>query len=178
MAESQGKVNRARPAAARKTAKGRKSRGSVLDFREIPSPPARARCSGVLDVRSAGAAHPASNDGSASGAVLAEGPPEKSEAVLSLAASGLTLVEIFAELGLSDPEDEDERRRLEEIVQRGRSLGIAALKQAQYRAALEGRVTAQAQMLELLGANSADPLAVEPVTVTRHILDAPGHAED
>ena len=104
--------------------------------------------------------------------------PEKSEAVLSLAASGLTLVEIFAELRLSDPEDEDERRRLEEIVQRGRSLGIAALKQAQYRAALEGRVTAQAQMLELLGANSADPLAVEPVTVTRHILDAPGHGED
>lgn len=133
----------------------RQKREGVLDCRDVPSPPPLRRSRAEAE---------------------AAGGPDAA-AVMRLAASGLSLGEILAELGWAEELSDVQRAAVEAAMRRGRALGSAALKQAQYRAALEGRVTAQAQMLALLEDGPTDS-GSEGVTVRRRILDATDDAGD
>jgi hypothetical protein len=73
------------------------------------------------------------------------------EQVSRLAAHGLDEEEIRARLELPARLDEVSEAALREAFRRGQLLGRAAIKEAQFEAALRGRVTAQTQVLVRLG---------------------------
>lgn len=95
----------------------------------------------------------------AGGEPPAAGPdePEAAEApslaarVQSLAAQGLAEAEIRAVLELPERLDDPSEQALAEAFRNGQLLGRAQIKQAQFQAALRGRVTAQTQVLARLG---------------------------
>jgi hypothetical protein len=95
------------------------------------------------------------------------------EAVASLAECGLTLAEIFAELGVPSALPLSERQAAEAAFRKGRASGIARIKRAQFEAALSGKTGAQAQVLRSLGALPADESAITgEVAVVREIIGA------
>jgi hypothetical protein len=69
--------------------------------------------------------------------------------VEALAGQGLKLEEILAELGCEPPESSELGSRVEAAIRKGRALGAARIKKAQYEAALGGSVSAQSHMLKL-----------------------------
>ena len=71
--------------------------------------------------------------------------------VAALAACGLTLQEVTAELGVPSKLPRKHREAFEIAFKRGRASGIARVKQAQFAAALEGKTSAQAELLKRLG---------------------------
>ncbi|HKI97184.1 MAG TPA: hypothetical protein VKB51_01795 [bacterium] len=73
------------------------------------------------------------------------------ERVRELAARGLDEAEIRALLRLPGRLKPRAERQLMEAFREGQLLGRARIKQAQYEAALQGRVTAQTQVLARLG---------------------------
>lgn len=77
--------------------------------------------------------------------------PTLAEQVQALATQGLAEAEIRAVLSLPERLDAAAERELAEAFAHGQLLGRAQIKQAQFQAALRGRVTAQAQVLARLG---------------------------
>ncbi len=73
------------------------------------------------------------------------------KAIACMAAQGLTLAEILAELGLPRTLSGPQREAAELAYRKGRASGIAQVKRAQFKAALEGKTSAQAQVLKRLG---------------------------
>ena len=67
--------------------------------------------------------------------------------VLELAQHGHTQGEILICLGIQSPLEIEQQQEFQEAVRRGHALGRAEIKKAQYQAALEGKVTAQSQVL-------------------------------
>jgi hypothetical protein len=127
---------------------------------EAPSAPKRAR---KRDAPRQGAPEGAQADTSA------EAEPLDMEA---LAARGLTPEEIRAFLGLSLPLKPGHLAEMEPALERGRLIGRARLKLAQFEAALQGRVSAQTQMLARLGDELFEQAEEDPeVAVVRRILD-------
>jgi hypothetical protein len=64
---------------------------------------------------------------------------------------GLTLEEIRAYLGERMDEEPLGEEELNALLEQGRVLGRARVKEARFEAALAGKVTAQAEVLALLG---------------------------
>jgi hypothetical protein len=77
--------------------------------------------------------------------------PSLEERVTSLAAKGLDEAEIRARLGLPATLDEPSEHLLSLAYRRGQLLGRARVKEALFNSALQGRVTAQLQVLRRLG---------------------------
>ena len=73
------------------------------------------------------------------------------KSIACMAAQGLTLAEILAELGLPRTLPDPQRKAAELAYRKGRASGIAQVKRAQFKAALEGKTSAQAQVLKRLG---------------------------
>ena len=90
--------------------------------------------------------------------------------VEQLAGMGLTLPEILASLGHWAPLPEPLRGDLELAVARGRAKGSARIKEAYYNLALEGALSAQKHMLDLL-TDVAEPARKGPLRVVRKILE-------
>lgn len=106
----------------------------------------------------------------------AESTAERLTAVTRLAAQGLDLAEVKARLGLPAEDTPAAEAALRAAMERGRLLGRAAIKHAQYEAALGGRVTAQSQVLARLGADDEEREAVQ---VTRRVIsEGDGHGTD
>ncbi len=129
---------------------------SVLDSLETPShPPGNAKRSGNTPEND-----PVGDAGESPGST-GESPGSTGAgldlaAVERLAGQGLTLAEILVELGWEEPLRPSRKVQLEAAIKRGRAKGSAALKQAHYNAAIEGRVSAQSRMLSMLEENN-DP---------------------
>jgi hypothetical protein len=97
-------------------------------------------------------------------------------AVEALAAQGLSLDQILFELGVEPELPPSLRVRAEAALKKGRALGAARIKKAQYEAALGGSVSAQCHMLELLqDAESEDEVTV---TVERVVIGDEGSSEE
>jgi hypothetical protein len=77
--------------------------------------------------------------------------PALERQVCALAARGLAEEEIRARLELPPRMDDGTELMLAEAFRRGQLLGRARVKEAQFEAALQGRVTAQAHVLARLG---------------------------
>ena len=97
-------------------------------------------------------------------------------AVESLAAQGLSLEQILLELGAEAELQPSLKVRAEAALKKGRALGAAKIKKAQYEAALGGSVTAQSHMLELL--QDAEPEDEVTVTVERVVIGDEGTSEE
>jgi hypothetical protein len=95
--------------------------------------------------------------------------------VESLAAQGLSRDQIFAELGVESEPPPTAQVRVEEAMKKGRALGAARIKKAQYEAALAGSVSAQSHMLELL--QEAPRSNAHTVTVRRVVIGGDGDGE-
>jgi hypothetical protein len=101
-------------------------------------------------------------------------PPEEpplEDRVSALAAKGLDEAEIRARLGLPAALDAPTEHLLSLAYRRGQLLGRARVKEALFNAALQGRVTAQLQVLRRLG----EPLGDDGDDVEG---DAPGGPSD
>ncbi|MCZ6843438.1 MAG: hypothetical protein O7G32_11485 [SAR324 cluster bacterium] len=83
------------------------------------------------------------------------GPVDWSE-VSTLAGYGLTEAEIHAKLELPGALSGNELEAFTAAIHQGRLLSSAEVKQAQHKAALNGQVTAQGRLLELLNSESDD----------------------
>ena len=96
------------------------------------------------------------------------------KAVANMAGHGLTLSEIFEELGLPEPLPKSQRVAAELAFKKGRASGIAQVKRAQFQAALDGKTSAQAQVLKRLGvAEEGDSALNSEIEVVREIIDVP-----
>lgn len=150
-------------AGAARNGKGRKAvspdkKGEgVLDNRHVPSPAHRRK----RESEEVPAALAVDGEG-ASLTPQAAREDSDLEAVERLAARGLNMEEILVELGWDGPLPPSRKVRIEAAIKKGRALGSAALKQAHYQAALEGKVTAQSHMLSLLGAAQPETAEEEP----------------
>lgn len=94
------------------------------------------------------------------------------EAVATLAAYGLTAEEILVKLEVPLPLPAGKRKEFAAAIRRGRALGSAKIKQAQFEAALEGRVSAQSHVLSTLGSGDDKGATTggEPIRVIREII--------
>lgn len=104
-----------------------------------------------------------------------EAAPSLAQQVARLAARGLDEAEIRVRLELPEALDAERERTLAEAFRRGQLLGRAQIKEAQYEAALQGRVTAQTRVLARLGEWPGEEGgeaggAAEDVEVVRRIL--------
>jgi hypothetical protein len=102
------------------------------------------------DARSA-PAHEFADAADATDAPAGTEAPPLPQRVAALAARGLDEAEIRVRLGLPEALDARSERMLAEAFRHGQLLGRAAIKEAQFEAALGGRVTAQTQVLARLG---------------------------
>ena len=102
-------------------------------------------------------------------------PFEEAE-LLPLAESGLSEEEILAELGWEEALAPSQRAVFEAILKKGRALGRAKLKRAQYQAALEGKVSAQSHLLARMDPESGASPEDEEIEVVREVLD-PGEKD-
>jgi hypothetical protein len=117
--------------------------GGVLPFRprESAAPPRPAR-----------RRKPRAAEGAADGCAPADEPQAAlADQVAALAARGLDEEEIRARLELAEALDGPTERVLAAAFRRGQLLGRAQIKEAQFEAALRGRVTAQTRVLARLG---------------------------
>ncbi len=94
--------------------------------------------------------------------------------IAAMAGRGLTLDEIASLLDQPLPTDATRRHAVEAAWRRGRLVGLARIKDANYEAALKGGVTAQKHVLDLLREPALDDhKEAEGVTVVRRMLEAP-----
>lgn len=95
--------------------------------------------------------------------------------IAAMAGRGLTLDEIATLLDRPLSTDPGRCEAVEAAWRRGRLVGLARIKDANYEAALKGGVTAQKQVLDLLREPPADGggKASGGVTVVRRMLEAP-----
>lgn len=169
------------PAKPPAKARRRKAPGTLLEARGLPSPlppRRRRRKPPAAPEPAAGKKPPAPPEDSAA-------PPERSaparksgvdlEQVEKLAACGLSLEQIVAELGLKRPPGARMRVRMEAAIKRGRARGSAELKRAHYQAALNGSVTSLKEMLARLEEEEDEP--DEDWIVEEVILHGPKGAE-
>ena len=68
----------------------------------------------------------------------------------TLAGQGLNEEQVLAVLGVEGELNAEAEARLEASMRKGRALGAARIRKAQYEAALKGSVTAQSQLLKAL----------------------------
>ena len=94
------------------------------------------------------------------------------EKIASLAAIGLNEDEIETTLEAALEVDPISDERFEEAVELGRIKGLVRIKAAQYEAALQGKVTAQAQVLARLEGDMVEEGEGEErdIKVTRKII--------
>lgn len=94
------------------------------------------------------------------------------EKIASLAAIGLNEDEIETTLEAALEADPISDERFEEAVELGRIKGLVRIKAAQYEAALQGKVTAQAQVLARLEGDTVEEGEGEErdIKVTRKII--------
>ena len=102
--------------------------------------------------------------------------PIKEAELLPLAESGLSEEEILAELGWEEALVPSQRAVFEAVLKKGRALGRAKLKRAQYQAALEGKVSAQSHLLARMDSESGASPEDEEIEVVREVLD-PGEKD-
>ena len=100
--------------------------------------------------------------------------PFREAEVLPLAESGLSEEEILAELGWEEALAPSQRAVFEAIIKKGRALGRAKLKRAQYEAALDGKVSAQSHLLARMERESGASPEGEEIEVVREVLDPGG----
>jgi hypothetical protein len=93
-----------------------------------------------------------------------------------LAGQGLSREQIEAELGIESDLPPALAVRVEVAMKKGRALGAAKIKKAQYEAALGGSVSAQSHMLEWL--QDAEPEDEVTVTVERVVIGDDGSSEE
>ena len=102
------------------------------------------------------------------------GKPFQEAEVLPLAESGLSEEEILAELGWEEALAPSQRAVFEAILKKGRALGRAKLKQAQYQAALKGQVSAQSHQLARMDRETGASPEGEEIEVVREVLHPGG----
>ena len=90
------------------------------------------------------------------------------EAVAALAAHGLSEAELRVKLNLPVNLTERQQEALADAMREGRLRGSAELKEAQYKAALNGQVSAQGRALDLL----RDEPEEDAVQVIREVYES------
>ena len=144
----------------------------ILSAVLTPSPKPDAAFKALLEGMAADAAPGTAND---TGEAVGTGGPRMTLPLIeTMAARGLTLDEIASLLGQPLPTDADQRLAVEAAWRRGRHVGLARIKDANFQAALKGGVTAQKQVLDLLRAPSTSDNCPGSggVTVVRRVLEA------
>jgi hypothetical protein len=107
-----------------------------------------------------------------------EDGPTLAERVREAAARGLDEEEIRAVLGLPSRLDARTERALAAAFRTGQLLGRARVKQAQFDAALQGRVTAQVQVLLRLGEPQGEEGGESEQADVEAIRPSPPHPEE
>ncbi len=96
-------------------------------------------------------------------------------AVASLAAHGLTEEEILIKLGVCGGLSPGQQEAFAEQIRKGRALGSAEIKRAQYQSAMEGKVSAQNHLLTALSDPAGeDRKEEEEFTVEEEIIQTDG----
>ena len=100
--------------------------------------------------------------------------PFQEAELLALAESGLSKEEILAELGWEEALVPSQQAVFEAIIKKGRALGRAKLKRAQFQAALGGKVSAQSHLLARMDRESGASPEGEEIEVVREVLHPGG----
>lgn len=99
--------------------------------------------------------------------------PVDLDQVTELAKRGLTIDEIRAELTFPAVLDDDTIGNIDLAIAKGRRLGRAEIKKANYDAAVSGGVSAQKQVLEMLDDDTGTGVAShDKVTVVRRVIES------
>lgn len=143
----------------------------ILSALLTPSPRPDAAFKALLAGKPADASSACATRG---GETDSSGEPGMAPALIeAMAGRGLTLEEIASLLDQPLPDDPEGRQAMEAAWRRGRLVGLARIKDANYEAALKGGVTAQKQVLDLLREPPTERggRAAGGVTVVRRMLE-------
>lgn len=137
---------------------------SILNYLMVPSPPAGLLFGRYMEF---------STERTAAGGTSVDSPPGDGIPIAQVehfAGMGLTLQEILAALNHWAPLSGEEKSALDIAIAKGRAKGSARIKEAYYNGAIDGAISAQKHLLDMLEEPEINEVK-SPTRIVRKILE-------